>query len=454
MGDSDEYLNPWGEDDALARSMKEFEERKAKAEAEKKKKEEEQEQEQQEQARKKESGSGGGGDVGDDYVDPYGRGDELAQMMKAFEARKQQAEAQKQALAAQQAKEKEEKEEKEAQDFAAKTTEPTSRQRSDDSRRATTKARDRSSSRDRHRHRSRSRSPHRRGSRHRESSSRRRRHHDSRSRSRSRSRSPRRRRRYRSRSRSPRRRYSRDDRHRRHDDRRRDERRERHRERGRHEDRGRERRSRSREPTKHGHSGSGAGSGGDVAATDPMFNLSAPLVVDRFLEVWTANNNANTRVKELLELFDTTSFELRGLVRRERLVSGADLQNNFKMTRPWPAKPCKRLFVESNRPTDPTFALDFYRKGEGPCFSHIGYTVHPPTVDLALLYRVQNNKITQIHVAEDKEGLVLTDDVEEDDVTASAIGKQAFDVMIRPGGLGGTSINRVFNNYDNIPVIG
>eukprot|EP01147_Barroeca_monosierra_P009195 gene9195-1481_t len=179
---------------------------------------------------------------------------------------------------------------------------------------------------------------------------------------------------------------------------------------------------------------------------DQLFNFTAPLVVDRFLEIWSNNNKASSRVKELIDIFDVEDFEVVGLIRREILMKGEDLEESIKMTRPWKSEPSKRLFVESNRPGDPTYALDMYKKGLGPCFTHIGYSTHPPTTSAVLLYR--------IYAAEDTEGLVIEDDVSEDDIMMSNIGKQAFDVMIRPGGLGGTDITRVFHNYENIQVIG
>ena len=52
------------------------------------------------------------------------------------------------------------------------------------------------------------------------------------------------------------------------------------------------------------------------------------------------------------------------------------------------------------RPTSPSqFALDFYASNHGPCFSHKGVETHAPTDDIAVLYRAENNKITQVRHA-------------------------------------------------------
>lgn len=117
--------------------------------------------------------------------------------------------------------------------------------------------------------------------------------------------------------------------------------------------------------------------------------------MDRFLEIWSNNNKASSRVKELIDIFDVEDFEVVGLIRRgtsvrtvsfvklfgfssffsfavvlyqllitlfeEILMKGEDLEESIKMTRPWKSEPSKRLFVESNRPGDPTvgFANQF-----------------------------------------------------------------------------------------------
>lgn len=85
-------------------------------------------------------------------------------------------------------------------------------------------------------------------------------------------------------------------------------------------------------------------------------------------------------------------------------------------------------------------------------------------------------------MAHDTEGITIGENLEESDVMSTTLGMavrsrikrwtshlparhahaphrqkremQAFDIMLRPGGIAGTDITRVFNDYDKTPVIG
>ena len=54
------------------------------------------------------------------------------------------------------------------------------------------------------------------------------------------------------------------------------------------------------------------------------------------------------------------------------------------------------MFLESEKATDPTYALDFYLPGKAPSLTHEGPSAVPNTALLIVLYRVRKNKIATV----------------------------------------------------------
>lgn len=82
----------------------------------------------------------------------------------------------------------------------------------------------------------------------------------------------------------------------------------------------------------------------------------------------------------------------------------------------WPCSPEKRVFIESGRSEDPTFALDFYAAQKAPGFGPGGLVMGSRNaVSCVVLYRVQKNVITNVWCGVDKEAIAADDDLTEEE---------------------------------------
>ena len=77
---------------------------------------------------------------------------------------------------------------------------------------------------------------------------------------------------------------------------------------------------------------------------------------------------------------------------------GRDYERLLRKSDPIPVEASKRVFLESEKPTDPTYALDFYLPGKAPSLTHEGPSAVPNTAPLIVLYRVRKNKIATVSV--------------------------------------------------------
>lgn len=184
-------------------------------------------------------------------------------------------------------------------------------------------------------------------------------------------------------------------------------------------------------------------------------SYTAAQVADNFLEVFSTLKPGKTEPLDfLLDCFDD-KFDMGDLESQDTLpYKRADLKAHLQKHSAWPVSVKKRVFVESNRPTDPTFCLDMYVAGRGPCFSSTELTTAASTRDSYVLYRVRDNKIQAVWVLDDFDGIVSDTTVTEERMYACKAFLCALDLMIRPGGLGGTKIDRHYHNYDNMVTLG
>jgi hypothetical protein len=89
-------------------------------------------------------------------------------------------------------------------------------------------------------------------------------------------------------------------------------------------------------------------------------------VAERIVEVFS--KPSKMRTEWLLECFDLGSIRVVAATEGEELLAeGRDeLELHCKSVPVWPAEATKRVYLESNKPSDPTFCLDFYPSKKAP----------------------------------------------------------------------------------------
>jgi hypothetical protein len=179
-------------------------------------------------------------------------------------------------------------------------------------------------------------------------------------------------------------------------------------------------------------------------------DMPASLVADRYVEVF---NGKEGRLKSIMECVDRRTFELCSLETGDVLVADADAFERIMAAGSWAVEASKRLFIETENSSDPTFAIDFYAAGKAPGFGPEGVSARPHQKPMVAVYKVQKSKIVKIWTAEDTEGIAGLLSATEEDVCGSDAYAKALDVMIRPGGLTAAP-KRYFNDYTKIEVWG
>eukprot|EP00039_Didymoeca_costata_P012239 m.175444 g.175444 ORF g.175444 m.175444 type:complete len:386 (+) comp15426_c0_seq1:13-1170(+) len=173
---------------------------------------------------------------------------------------------------------------------------------------------------------------------------------------------------------------------------------------------------------------------------------SAAMVADRFVEVFGMSKR---RIENIMECVGE-EMVVTDLVNEETMVSSPkELEALLKENDSHKAEAAKRIFIESNRPTDPNYSLDFYSASKAP-FSGKLFQKDCCVV----LYKVKKGKIIQAWMGPDTDKIADDASTTEEQAYASKPFLQALDKMIRPGGLGGTKITKIYNNYAKIETWG
>lgn len=110
-----------------------------------------------------------------------------------------------------------------------------------------------------------------------------------------------------------------------------------------------------------------SGASADAAQPDePAFTFTAAQVAERVVEVFGAASKMRT--EWLLECFDLDKIRVVAVNESEDLLAEGreEMELHFKTVPVWPVEATKRVYLESNKPSDPTFSLDFYPSKKAP----------------------------------------------------------------------------------------
>lgn len=175
--------------------------------------------------------------------------------------------------------------------------------------------------------------------------------------------------------------------------------------------------------------------------------FTAAMVADRFVEVYAgASIMRRDQLHECVSP-DATVVSLGN--GGKQLASSETVAIHLATSSSLPSAAAKkRLYLESNRPQDPTFAVDFYAPGASPGWDPtIGVSPEAVlTTGTVVAYRVERNQIQLIAVAADNDGLAQKMDVSEAEIFASPVFIEVLDLAIRPGSLGGSTITKVYHD--------
>ncbi len=181
----------------------------------------------------------------------------------------------------------------------------------------------------------------------------------------------------------------------------------------------------------------------DIAEDDDTFmRITAVQVINRFHEVYSAENNSKTRLVDLRELF-APGVTIEALCPDEVVVQPVLTDRNallmaFLKTHPTPTAVSKRVYIElpltwrkkgvttagdsavaGDRDTadaEITFVCDFHRRGTMPALGD-GHQGH------ILLYQVQAAAVTHIWGMEDTTQLSERDTLTFDEIQQAALGR-------------------------------
>jgi hypothetical protein len=162
------------------------------------------------------------------------------------------------------------------------------------------------------------------------------------------------------------------------------------------------------------------------------------------------------RGESLLECLDLAAITVIAVEGGDLRAEGeAELGLHCKTVPVWKAEAAKRLYIEGNKASDPTYCVDFYLKGQSPGWSLEGLASETPErSDIWVLYTVKANKIACVHVGDDTKHVGRKVGATEEDVYASEVFLKVLDIAVRPGGLTGTEITKHYHDYSKIEVWG
>lgn len=197
-----------------------------------------------------------------------------------------------------------------------------------------------------------------------------------------------------------------------------------------------------------------AASATSADSEESMFRFTAAQVAERFVEVFGLPSKR--RKESLLECLDVNVIEVVAVGNEEVLAEGKEeLELHCTSVPIWKAEAVKRLYVEGNKPADPTYCVDFYLKGQAPGWGLEGLASEAAErSDIWVLYVVQDNKVKRVYVGDDTQRLGRKPGVSEEDIFGTDVFMKVLDIAIRPGGITGTDISKHYHDYTKIEVWG
>eukprot|EP00045_Choanoeca_perplexa_P003966 m.34628 g.34628 ORF g.34628 m.34628 type:complete len:183 (+) comp12326_c0_seq1:600-1148(+) len=179
-------------------------------------------------------------------------------------------------------------------------------------------------------------------------------------------------------------------------------------------------------------------------------SFTAVKIVDYCLDLFGA---PSLKAAAFSDCIDLDQLAICTLADGSQVAKGDDYKRTLEtMAKGWKCEPRKRLFFD-NKAGDPTFVLDFYAAGQSPGLDLSGPIGTPVSHSIAVLYRCEHNQCTKIYVALDAQDVVGKDGLDKAGLMQTAVGQQALDLVIRPGGVSG-GLELHYHDYSSVPTIG